>query len=159
MKKKIMVIVMILFVYSCQEKNKVELMPNAEMEYTIIKSKPWEREKSDVFSFEYDQIKKWSEAIREVQKNIKIKDDSEEFEYALYVNEKGKIDKIKPLKSSNPEIDQFFAEEMNNWQMVKHLENETPHKYQIDLNFTIWKNKEGIMNNVCIQHPRSIFQR
>lgn len=153
MKKKIIVIVMILFVYSCQEKNKVELMPNAEMEYTIIESKPWEREKSDVFSFEYDQIKKWSEAIREVQKNIKIEDDSEDFEYALYINEMGKIDKIKPLKSSNPEIDQFLAEEMNNWQMVKHLENETPHKYRIDLNFTIWKNKEGIMNVINSNFP------
>lgn len=149
----VLIVFLIAGTFGCQEKEKVELLPNTEIDYTIIESKPWERDKSDVFSFEYDQIKRWSKAIREVQKKINIVGDSEEIEYALYVNENGKIDKVKPLKSSNPQIDQFLAEEMNNWQMVKHLENDTPHKYRIDFNFTIWKNKEGIMNVINSNFP------
>ncbi len=139
--------------YSCQEQHKVELLPNAEKEYTIIKSNPWERKKEDVFSFDYEQIKKWSKSIKEVQKRVKTNKDSEEFEYALYVNEKGKIDKVKPLKSSYPDIDQFLVEQMSNWQMVPHIKNGKPHKYRIDLNFTVWKNRKGIMNVINSNFP------
>jgi len=139
--------------YSCQERSKVELIPNTEKEYTIIKSNPWEREKADVFSFEFEQIKEWSETVKDIQKRLKITGDSEEFEYAIYVNEQGKIDKVKPLVSSNPEIDKLIAEQMSDWQMVRHIKNGKPHKYRIDFNFTIWKNKKGIMNVINSNFP------
>lgn len=139
--------------YSCQQKKKVVLLPNTEKEYTVIKSNPWERKKEDVFSFDFDVIKKWSKAIKEVQKRIKTDKDSEDFEYALYVNESGQIDKVKPLKSSFPEIDQFLAEQMGNWQMETHIVNGKPHKYRIDLNFTVWKNRKGIMNVINANFP------
>lgn len=155
--RKIMSIFFIVFLiisaYSCQEKEKVQLIPNTEIDYTIIKSNPYDQEKPDVFSFDFEQIKKWSKAMREVQKKINIKDDPEEFEYALYVNENGKIVKVKPLKSAYPKIDQYLAEEMNNWQMVQHFEKEKPHKYRVDLSFVIMKNKESKMNIINSNFP------
>ncbi|MCP5061160.1 MAG: energy transducer TonB [Ignavibacteriae bacterium] len=150
----VLIIVLFSGTFSCQEREKkIELIPNTEKDYKHIKSNPWEQEKADVFSFEYDQIKIWSEAMKEVQKRINIKDDSEEFEYALYINENGKIDKVKPLKSSDSKTDEFLVEKMSDWQMVEHFENKISHKYRIDLNFTIWKNKKGIMNVINSNFP------
>jgi protein TonB len=139
--------------YSCQQRKKVELLQNKEKDYTIIKSNPWDKKKEDVFSFDFDVIKKWSNAIKKVQQMVKTDKDHEDFEYALYVNENGEIDKIKPLKSSFPEIDQFLAEQMSDWQMVTYIKNGKPHKYRIDLNFTIWKNKKGIMDVINSNFP------
>lgn len=148
-----LIILLLTGTFSCQQKKRVELLPNKEKEYTIIKSNPWEKKNEDVFSFDFKQIKKWSNAFKEVQKRVKTNNASEEFEYALYVNEKGRIDKVKPVKSSYPDMDKFLAEEMSDWQMVTHFENNKPHKYRLDLNFTIWKNKKGIMNVINSNFP------
>lgn len=131
--------------FSCQERKKgIELIPNAEKEYTYIKNDPYGRKIKAVFDFTNKQVKSFSKAIDKVKKNIAISDSLiEKFDYALYINENGFIDKVRVRESNFPNVDKLLASEMNNWKMKIYTEKNEPHKYRIDWNFSLVKNEDG----------------
>ncbi len=130
--------------YSCQERNKVELISaNNNNNYLFLKNDLRNnKNKMGVFSFNADQIKKFNNAIEKIKTKIKNvnKNFPIYFSYKLYINEKGKIDKIVALSSLSSKIDKLLTDEMQNWQM-NIFSRDYPQKYAIDWNFSLFKTK------------------
>jgi len=83
-------------------------------------------------------VKSMSNVVEKIKQKL---NDGGSFEYALYINEEGRIEKLKPVESSYPEIDRLLANEMSNWKMPQHFEDNKPHKYRIDWVFSIESSK------------------
>lgn len=139
--KKIIFLLTIIFMISCNnQKDEIEIIPNYEAEYKNIQTEYWQPDKPSVLYFSYDQIKTMSNTANKIKKEF---NKGGNFEYSLFINENGKIDKIKPEESQSTEIDKMVARNLENWVMNKYIEDGKSLKYKIKWVVTISKSNEN----------------
>ena len=136
--------------YSCQQRKKVELISaNNNNEYLYLKKRfdSGDKVKLGIFNFDKNQINKFSKTIDEIKRQLELENKQKSnsfnwiaFEYRLYINENGNIDKIVALTSSSQEIDKLVSEKLSKWNM-NIFSKQYPQKYSIDWNFGFSKQK------------------
>ncbi len=65
-----------------------------------------------------------------------------DFDYMLYINENGKVDKLVVLESPLPEIDRFVADQIKNWNLAVLIEGK-PAKLKFNMRFSYFKTGKG----------------
>ena len=111
MKKIILILIAMTMLYGCEEKSKIELVPEIDMIYKSINLVP-----QIAMPLNEPLVLPFEEAIKEVHKKENPNEDVIYPIYVrLYISEKGEIDKIKVLrhmldarnrKSTNPKYDE-----------------------------------------------------
>ena len=92
--KKIFIIALLLIFAGCKERtSKIEVIPNYNKIY-LSESKVTEQAKPIDKNFSSDMIKSFNQALQKVIQKENIKENDFYIEYTLYINEKGKVDKI-----------------------------------------------------------------
>ncbi|MBK7980642.1 MAG: energy transducer TonB [Ignavibacteriae bacterium] len=136
------IIILISFIVftKCNKNEGIEILPNYESDYKNIQTEYWRPDKPSVLSFSYNQIKLMSTTANKIKENYK-KDG--EFIYSIFINENGKIDKIRPEISGSKEIDKLVAQNMESWIMNKYIEDDKFLKYKIKWVVTISKSNEN----------------
>ncbi|HED06574.1 MAG TPA: energy transducer TonB [Ignavibacteria bacterium] len=94
MRKKIFMMLLLLVFAGCNEKrSKIEVIPNYKKIY-LSETRVTERAKPIDKNFSSDMIKSFKQILQKVIKSENIKENDFFIEYILYINEKGKVDKI-----------------------------------------------------------------
>lgn len=114
----------------CSQKNGVEILPNNEKDYKFVKHEYWQPNRPEVLSFTYEQVKAMSIAAQKI--NI-----PGNFEYSIFINENGIIDKIRPEVSASEEIDKMLAKEMEKWKMNQFFVDNKFSKYKINWSINV----------------------
>lgn len=156
--KKILIITLLMLIFSCKQKvGDIELISTAEDNYHFIEkynNKQGELA-SSVYKISDIQAQKISKTIEGVKKILQPEIDKYDFDkipngiryrpssfmYTLYIDEKGKINKVVSLSSQKKDLDNFIVKEMNNWQMEIFYVNNKPQKYVINWEFNLFKPK------------------
>ncbi len=101
MSKKIIVTFMLLIFFGCNEKtSKIEVIPNYNNVY-LNESMVTEKAKPIDTNFSKDMIKSFKQTLKQLLSEENIKEKVFILDYVLYINEKGKVDKIKEEGSIN----------------------------------------------------------
>lgn len=120
---------LILFI-SCNNENKIEVIPD----YNSIYLPQSELTKTPQLA-QGDEEKLWAEVKKYINKNLASKSSGQSVEYILFLNEEGKIDKLKIQKSFDDEIDKIVINEISNWKFSPGKKNEQAVKSQYPLRF------------------------
>lgn len=153
--KKLIIILSILLITNCgQRDNEIELIRPTDEIYVFIPKvvSPDGRIVTKVYDISNTQVEKISQAIDEIKvilqksgKNFEINEltsgipfSPNQFLYTLYINELGKIDKVVVITSQSQDVDKYLINQMKDWEMEIFTSNNTPQKYSINWEFSLF---------------------
>lgn len=126
MNKKIIVVFILLTFFGCNEKtSKIEVIPNYNKIY-LSETRVTEQAKPIDKNFSSDMIKSFKQILQKVIKSENIKENSFYIEYTLYINEKGKVDKISG--DENKKLTNLILPVIEKWRFTPAELNGTPVK-------------------------------
>ncbi len=138
MKKILLIAISFIFLVSCAKNDKtVKIIKPVKGEYTF-------RDFWVVFEKgQNDLIDSLSTDIKNFLKKINLRaQKSLLFDYELYINPEGKLDKILVLQSLYPEVDEYVAEHAAKWEFKKSMGNQpAPTRTNLKLQFFIHGNE------------------
>ncbi len=146
MKKIILILLVITFVFGCEKKVTIDVIPNYEIEYYKVSS--YERYTMGLISDETQ--KEMQTDIYEIFNNIKDKEKIENpYFYELYINS-GRIVKLKASKKWNPDIDDKLLEKMYEWKFGKYVREGVSQKYRMRFSFGAFHYKTKDIDKVQV---------
>jgi len=145
--KKYHLLFLLIFIGSCTKSDQnIELIDPSGGEYVSIGFKPRIHRNSQItplYNLPDAQKLKMNNAIKVIKKKRELFDHVKRmtFNYKLFVNEFGKIDKLLVIGSMHKTIDTFLLKEMENWEMGIYEKDGKKQKYSILWTFELTKVK------------------
>jgi len=135
MKKLILSLFAITFLFGCERKSDIEIIPNFEVEYFKVSN--YERY---TYGIVPDETQKQMQAdVYDIFKGYKSSDDIENpYTYELYMNEKGKIIKLKSEKKWNKKVDDKLVKAMSKWEFGKYIKDGESKKFRLRFSFGVY---------------------
>ena len=124
--KKIFIISILLMFFGCNEKtSKIEVIPNYNKIY-LSESKVTEQAKPIDKNFPSEMIKSFKQTLQKITQNENIKENGFHIKYTLYINEKGKVDKIS--ENGNKKFTKLILPVIEKWSFTPAKLNGEPVK-------------------------------
>ncbi|MCF6269467.1 MAG: TonB family protein [Melioribacteraceae bacterium] len=136
MKKMIFILMAMVMLYGCEEKSKIEIVPNYNTEYYNVSD--YERYSMNLIPEETQ--KEMQSDVYEIFKIIKSNDEIDNpYIYELYID-KGRVSKIQSEKEWNSKVDDKLVEKMSYWKFGKYVKDGGSQKYRIRFSFAVYHN-------------------
>ncbi|NOX66492.1 MAG: energy transducer TonB [Chlorobi bacterium] len=139
MKEIFFIVFLLIILFSCQENApQVEVIPKYDIEnektYLPIDNK----DKKESFIIFIDKTHEQLDSLtRRLTRAFKYKIKNGEYNYRLFIDEKGKLDKIKILTSHDESFDKFLIEDISTWDFGQYSVNSDYHKYYFDMKINL----------------------
>ncbi len=142
MKKIILILVASFVLFSCgKEKNGVKIIEPVKEKYLTIQILNFADESQagllDSLNNRIAKMLNDKKYVNPVNPQKPV-----DFDYIIYINENGKVDKLVVLESPLPEIDRFVANQIKDWNLDVLFEGE-PVKSKFNMKFSYFKTGKG----------------
>ena len=119
---------LVLMFLSCKEEKKIEVIPDYDKIYLSA------GEVDSIPKIRKGDINELINKLNTDEKKIKV-EEVPFFEYTLYINEKGEIDKLRAVFTPSDELTQFIVNEISDWSFEPALIKGSPVKSRYTLRF------------------------
>lgn len=129
MKKLILIMLTLVLLFACEEKNKIEVITNYESEYYEVTA--YERIVQNLIP---DETKtQMNKEISEIFSKTKCESENkpENYSYELFIGENGEIEKIEVPSSLEQTENLYMLDKIRNWKFGKYVANGEVKKYRM----------------------------